>query len=91
MAAVPLGGHFGSLMNQISNRQLPTWAADIGVTSWSQFFLKYVISHPDVTCAIPGSTQPEHAEDDQMAGHGHIANTAMRKRMEEFWDSNGSA
>jgi len=90
MVAVPLGGHFGSLMNQISNRQLPSWAADIDATSWSQFFLKYVISHPDVTCAIPGSTQPEHVEDDQMAGHGRIANAAMRKRMEEFWDSNES-
>jgi aryl-alcohol dehydrogenase-like predicted oxidoreductase len=91
MVAVPLGGHFGSLMNQISNRQLPSWAADIDATSWSQFFLKYVISHPDVTCAIPGSTQPEHVEDDQMAGHGRIANAAMRKRMEEFWDSKDSA
>ena len=86
MVAVPLGGHFGSLMKQINNRQLPSWAADIDVTSWSQFFLKYVVSHPDVTCVIPGSTQIEHLEDDQMAGRGRLPNAATRKCMEEFWD-----
>jgi aryl-alcohol dehydrogenase-like predicted oxidoreductase len=87
MVAVPLGGRRGSLMNQTAGRQLPSWAADIDVTSWSQFFLKYVISHPTVTCAIPGSSQLEHLEDNQMAGHGRIADAAMRKRMEAFWDN----
>jgi len=87
MVAVPLGGRRGSLMNQAADRQLPAWAADIDVTSWSQFFLKYVISHPAVTCAIPGSSQLEHLQDNQMAGHGRIADAAMRKRMEAFWDS----
>ena len=87
MVAVPLGGRRGSLMNQTAGRQLPSWAADIDVTSWSQFFLKYVISHPTVTCAIPGSSQLEHLEDNQMAGHGRIADAATRKRMEAFWDS----
>jgi len=87
MVAVPLGGRRGSLMSQIAGRQLPSWAADIDVTSWSQFFLKYVISHPTVTCAIPGSSQLEHLEDNQMAGRGRIADAATRKRMEVFWDS----
>lgn len=87
MIAVPLGGRRGSLLSQTAGRQLPSWAADIDVTSWSQFLLKYVISHPAVTCAIPGSSQLEHLEDNQMAGRGRIADAGMRKRMEAFWDS----
>jgi aryl-alcohol dehydrogenase-like predicted oxidoreductase len=87
MVAVPLGGRRGPLMSQAADRQLPSWAADIDVTSWSQFFLKYVISHPTVTCAIPGSSKLEHLEDNQMAGRGRIADAAMRKRMEAFWDN----
>jgi aryl-alcohol dehydrogenase-like predicted oxidoreductase len=86
MVAVPLGGHRGSLINQSAGRQLPSWAADIDVASWSEFFLKYVISHPAVTCAIPGSSQLEHLEDNQLAGRGRIADATMRKRMEKFWD-----
>jgi aryl-alcohol dehydrogenase-like predicted oxidoreductase len=87
MVAVPLGGRSGSLMPKTAGRQLPSWAADIDVTSWSQFLLKYVISHPAVTCAIPGSSQLEHLEDNQMAGRGRIPDAAMRKRMEAFWDN----
>ena len=88
MIAVPLGGRRGSLMSQTAGRQLPSWAADIDVTSWSQFLLKYVISHPTVTCAIPGSSQLEHLEDNQLAGRGRIADAAMRKRMEAYWNNN---
>ena len=87
MVAVPLGGRSSSLMPQTAGRQLPSWAADIDVTSWSQFLLKYVISHPAVTCAIPGSSQLEHLDDNQMAGRGRIPDAAMRKRMEAFWDN----
>jgi aryl-alcohol dehydrogenase-like predicted oxidoreductase len=87
MVAVPLGGRRGSLLSQTAGRQLPSWAADIDVTSWSQFLLKYVISHPTVTCAIPGSSQLEHLEENQMAGRGRIADTTMLKRMEAFWDN----
>jgi aryl-alcohol dehydrogenase-like predicted oxidoreductase len=87
MVAVPLGGRMGSLMSQTVDRQLPSWAADIDVMSWSQFLLKYVISHPAVTCAIPGSSQLEHLEENQLAGRGRIADAAMRKRMETFWDN----
>src|ERR1700728_655762 len=86
MIAGPLGGRRGSLLSPPAGRQLPSWAADIDVTSWSQFLLKYVVSHPTVTCAIPGSSQLEHLEDNQMAGHGRIADAAMRKRMEAYWD-----
>jgi aryl-alcohol dehydrogenase-like predicted oxidoreductase len=87
MVAVPLGGRMGSLLDQTQGRELPKWAADIDVSSWSQFFLKYVISHPAVTCAIPGSSKVEHLEDNQQAGHGRVPTAAQRKKMEEFWDN----
>jgi aryl-alcohol dehydrogenase-like predicted oxidoreductase len=75
-----------SLFRQAAGRKLPDWAAGIDVTSWAQYFLKYVISHPAVTCAIPGSTQVSHLEDNQAAGRGRLPNAAMRRRMEEYWD-----
>ena len=86
MVAVPLGGRMGSLLEQTTGRKLPIWAADMDVSSWSQFFLKYVISHPAVTCAIPGSSKVQHLQDNQVAGHGRVANAAQRKKMEDFWD-----
>jgi aryl-alcohol dehydrogenase-like predicted oxidoreductase len=75
-----------SLFQQAAGRQLPPWAADIDVTSWGQYFLKYVVSHPAVTCAIPGSTKLSHLIDNQGAGRGRLPDAAMRRRMEEFWD-----
>jgi diketogulonate reductase-like aldo/keto reductase len=89
MAAVPLGGRKGTLLAQTIGRPLPAWAADIDVTTWSQFFLKYVISHPDVTCAIPGSARLDHLEDNQMAGRGRVPDAPMRRRMEALWDDKG--
>jgi aryl-alcohol dehydrogenase-like predicted oxidoreductase len=68
---------------------LPPWAVDIDVTSWGQFLLKYVISHSAVTCAIPGSTQVAHLTDNQGAARGRLPDEAMRRRMEQFWDSAG--
>ena len=55
LANVPFG--FGNVLKQAQGRKLPPWAADLDVTSWAQFLLKYVISHPAITVAIPGSTQ----------------------------------
>jgi aryl-alcohol dehydrogenase-like predicted oxidoreductase len=75
-----------SLFRQAADRKLPAWAADIDVTSWAQYFLKYVISHPAVTCAIPGSTKVGHLEDNQAAGRGRLPDAAMRRRMEDYWD-----
>jgi aryl-alcohol dehydrogenase-like predicted oxidoreductase len=75
-----------SLFRQAAERELPGWAADIDVTSWAQYFLKYVISHEAVTCAIPGSTRVSHLEDNQAAGRGRLPDAAMRRRMEQYWD-----
>lgn len=85
LANLPFGR--SSLFRQASGRALPPWAADIDVTSWAQYFLKYVIGHPAITCAIPGSTQVAHLEDNQGAGRGRLPDAAMRRRMEEYWDA----
>jgi aryl-alcohol dehydrogenase-like predicted oxidoreductase len=76
-----------SLFREAAGRRLPDWAAQIDVASWAQYFLKYVISHPAVTCAIPGSTQVGHLVDNQSAGRGRMPDAAMRRRMEEYWDN----
>jgi aryl-alcohol dehydrogenase-like predicted oxidoreductase len=75
-----------SLIGQAGTRPLPDWTADIDVSSWGQFFLRYVISHPAVTCAIPGSTKVAHLEDNQGAARGRLADAATRARMEQYWD-----
>ena len=76
-----------ALARQAAERKLPPWAADIDVASWAQYFLKYVISHPAVTCAIAGSTRLSHLVDNQAAGRGRLPDAAMRRRMEEYWDA----
>jgi len=85
LANLPFGR--SSLFRQAAGRALPAWAADIDVTSWAQYFLKYVIGHPAITCAIPGSTQLAHLEDNQGAARGRLPDAAMRRRMEEYWDA----
>ena len=75
-----------SLFREAAGRPLPPWAGDIDVKSWAQYFLKYVISHPAVTCAIPGSTQVRHLIDIQDAGRGRLPDESLRRRMEEYWD-----
>jgi aryl-alcohol dehydrogenase-like predicted oxidoreductase len=76
-----------SLFREAAGRPLPPWAADIDVHSWAQYFLKYVISHPAVTCAIPGSTQLSHLIDNQGAGRGRLPDESVRRRMEQYWDN----
>ena len=87
---MPLGGRRGSnLIARSAGKPLPPWAGEIGVTSWAQFFLKYNVSHPAVTAAIPGTTKLRHLEDNQQAGRGVLPDAAMRKRMEDYWASLG--
>jgi aryl-alcohol dehydrogenase-like predicted oxidoreductase len=85
MAAVPFGGRTDQLFRQIGGRKLPAWAAEFDATTWAQFFLKYVVSHPAVTCAVPGSNDIAHVEDNLAAGRGRMPDAALRKRMEQFW------
>ena len=66
----PFGG--GGLLRRLRDRPLPAWAAEIGATSWAQVLLKFVLSHPAVTCTIPGTSRPEHMADNALAGTGTI-------------------
>ena len=84
LANLPFG--HSSLFRQTADRELPVWAADIDVATWGQYLLKYVISHPAVTCVIPGSTKLSHLLDNQAAGRGRLPDAAMRRKMEEYWD-----
>jgi aryl-alcohol dehydrogenase-like predicted oxidoreductase len=84
---IPFGGRRGtSLLARVGERPLPAWAAEFGATSWAQVLLKYAVSHPAVTCAIPGMTKLKHVEDNLLAARGVLPDTAMRKRIEQFWD-----
>jgi diketogulonate reductase-like aldo/keto reductase len=73
----PFGG--GGLMRSLRARALPAWAAEIGCRTWSQVLLKFVLSHPAVTCAIPGTGSPEHMAQNAEAGSGVIPEPG-------FWD-----
>ena len=83
---LPFGGRRGSnVFGRVSGKEVPEWARGFA-TSWAQFFLKYVVSHPAITCAIPGTTKRSHLEDNQAAAQGALPDATMRKRMEAFWD-----
>jgi diketogulonate reductase-like aldo/keto reductase len=79
----PFGG--GGLLGKLRQRPLPGWAADIDCTSWAQVLLKFVLAHPAVTCAIPGTGKAAHMIDNAAAGTGTIPDLAMRERMAAEW------
>jgi aryl-alcohol dehydrogenase-like predicted oxidoreductase len=84
---MPFGGRRdGNLFPRVKDRPLPEFAKDIDATSWSQVFLKYVIGHPSVTCAIPGTTKAANLTDNIGAARGRLPDAALRKQMEEYWD-----
>lgn len=77
----------GALFRAVRGRALPAWAADFGCATWGQFFLKYILSHPAVTCVIPGTSKPKHMLDNLGAGRGRLPDAAERRRMVELWES----
>ena len=76
-----------SLFSRVANKPLPDWAADFDATSWAQFFLKYVLSHPAVTVARTGTTKAAHMVDNIAGGIGRLPNETIRKRMVELVDA----
>ncbi|PMD91415.1 aldo/keto reductase [Siphonobacter sp. BAB-5405] len=78
----PLGE--GGLFAQVRNQPLPAWAAAYEMKSWGQFFLKYIVSHPAVTCVIPGTSDPDHLADNMQAGFGPLPDEATRKKMVDY-------
>jgi diketogulonate reductase-like aldo/keto reductase len=77
----------GAMFRRARGKPLPPWAAEVGAASWAQFFLKWIVGHPAITCAIPGTGKPEHAADNTAAGFGVLPDGAQRKRMTEYFDS----
>jgi diketogulonate reductase-like aldo/keto reductase len=79
LANRPFAG--GDLFRRLRRRPLPAWAADIDCTSWAQVLLKFVISHPAVTCAIPATSQASHLRDNMQAARGRLPDAALRARI----------
>ena len=74
----------GDLFRRVKGKTLPTWAAEFDCQSWAQFFLKYIISNPAVTCVIPATSKPEHLKDNMQACYGLLPDENIRRRMVEY-------
>jgi aryl-alcohol dehydrogenase-like predicted oxidoreductase len=85
LAYLPFGRT--SLFRRVGDRPLPDWAKEFDATSWAQFFLKYVISHPAVTVVTPSTSQAKNMLDNLGGGAGRLPDQAMRKRMTDFIDA----
>jgi len=81
----PFGG--GDLFSRVRSKPLPEWAAEFECRSWAQFFLKWIVGHPAVTCAIPATDKPRHLEDNMRGGIGRLPDAKMRERMVEIASS----
>jgi aryl-alcohol dehydrogenase-like predicted oxidoreductase len=85
MINLPFGR--GRLFNAVQGKKLPEWASEFDCASWAQFFLKYIVAHPAITCAVPGMARPEYVVDNLGAARGRLPDAATRKRMEQFIDN----
>jgi aryl-alcohol dehydrogenase-like predicted oxidoreductase len=81
----PFGG--GDLFGRVRSSQLPDWAAEFDCKSWAQFFLKWIVAHPAVTCAIPATGNANHLEDNIQGGIGRVPDAKARQRMVDFVSS----
>lgn len=77
----------GALFAKVRGKPLPVWAAEFDCTNWAQFFLKFVVSHPAVTCAIPATSQVPHMLENMGAGFGRLPDDAARRRMQAVFDN----
>jgi aryl-alcohol dehydrogenase-like predicted oxidoreductase len=82
LANRPFAG--GPLFRKVRDKKLPPWAKEIGCATWAQFFLKFVVSHPAVTCAIPATSKVTHLTENMQGGMGNIPDGAMRQRMVKY-------
>ncbi|PBQ33525.1 aldo/keto reductase [Sphingobacteriaceae bacterium] len=71
----------GRLFQLVKDKQIPEFAKELGIENWSAYFLKFLMSHPAVTCVIPATSNPAHAKDNFTAGNGELPDAATRKRM----------
>jgi diketogulonate reductase-like aldo/keto reductase len=71
----------GSLIREVARHPLPSWAAELGAANWAQVLLKFIVSHPVVTCAIPATSQVTHVLENMGAATGSLPDAALRRRM----------
>jgi aryl-alcohol dehydrogenase-like predicted oxidoreductase len=77
----------GAMFGSVKGKPLPGWAGEIGCASWAQFFLKWILAQPAVTCAIPGTRNPKHIADNLGAASDPVPDEAMRRRMSDYFAS----
>ena len=77
----------GAMFRRVKGKPLPPWAAELGIASWAHYFLKWIVSHPAVTCAIPGTGNPKHMADNLGAGMGKLPDAEQRRKMAEYFDA----
>lgn len=77
----------GRLFSKVRGKELPEWAKEFDCNSWAQYFLKYIISHPAVTCVIPATSDPKHMKDNIGAVYGKFPDGKMRKKMVEYLEN----
>lgn len=85
LANRPFGA--GDLFGKVRSKPLPDWAAEFDCRSWAQFFLKWIVAHSAITCAIPATNKPRHLEDNMQGGTGRLPAPKTRRRMVEFVSS----
>jgi diketogulonate reductase-like aldo/keto reductase len=77
----------GGMFRRTRGKPLPAWAAALGIESWAQYFLKWIVAQPAVTCVIPATSKPAHMRDNAGAGAGAMPNAGQRRRMAEHYSS----
>jgi diketogulonate reductase-like aldo/keto reductase len=75
-----------NLFSRVRGKEVPDWAAELDCKSWAQFFLKYIVSHPALTCAIPATSKPKHLADNMQAAYGRLPDAKTRERMAKLVD-----
>lgn len=75
----------GGALARVRGKPLPPWCAELGIGSWAQFLLRWVLSHPEVTCAIPGTSRPQHLRDNLSAARGPMPDAATRAKLAAAW------
>jgi aryl-alcohol dehydrogenase-like predicted oxidoreductase len=75
----------GALFGRIGGRPIPEWSKEYGINNWAQFFLKFILAHPGVTCVIPGTSQSVHLEENLNAAIGKLPDERTRQKMAEYF------
>jgi len=77
----------GQLFHHVKGKPLPPWAQEFDCISWGQYFLKFVVSHPAVNCAIPATSKVKHMQDNMQAGRGRLPTVKQRIQMIKYFES----